>query len=301
MCHLGLDLDCGFYYKNFTGRAVVEGKARESDVDNAVKNNLMTLMRLGFFDGHKQYESLGKSDICTKENIALAAQIAKEGIVLLKNVNQTLPLSSSKYKNLAVIGPHANATEVMLGNYAGTKFKTIFMSKSSCLVIYIIFMNMVILGVYQLCTGVPCRFISPINGFSKYGKVKYAQGCGAVACKNESYIHQAMQASKNADATIIIAGLDLDFERESLDRTDFLLPGYQQTMIEEVSMVSKEPVILVIMSGGGLDISFAKDSDKIQSILWAGYPGEEGGQAIADIVFGTYNPGSYLIYFLIKH
>lgn len=126
---LGLDLDCGFYYKNYTGNAVVQGKARESDVDNALKNTYKMLMRLGFFDGHKQFDSLGKSDICTKENIELATETAREGIVLLKNVNETLPLNSNKVKTLAVVGPHANATDAMIGNYAGTYFNFIVMYK----------------------------------------------------------------------------------------------------------------------------------------------------------------------------
>lgn len=101
-----------------------------------------------------------------------------------------------------------------------------------------------------------------------------------------------MIAAKEADATIILAGLDLTVEAEGLDRTDLLLPGYQRQLIDQVSEVSRGPVILVIMSAGGVDISFARDNSKIASILWAGYPGEEGGQAIADVIFGTYNPSN---------
>ncbi|XP_021686167.2 probable beta-D-xylosidase 5 [Hevea brasiliensis] len=256
----GLDLDCGIYYTNFTQNSVRQGKAREEYIDRSLTYLYVVLMRVGFFDGSNKFESLGKDDVCNKEHIELAAQAAREGIVLLKNDNETLPLSSDKIKKLAVVGPHANATEAMIGNYA----------------------------------GVPCRFISPIDGFSRYANVDYKIGCD-VACKNESLIFPAMKAAKSADATIIVAGIDLSIEAESLDREDLLLPGYQTQFINQVASISKGPVILVIMSAGGVDISFAKSNiSNIKAILWAGYPGEEGGLAIADVVFGKYNPGGRL-------
>ncbi|KAF8031090.1 hypothetical protein BT93_D0318 [Corymbia citriodora subsp. variegata] len=255
----GLDLDCGVYYTNFTAGAVTKGKVREREIDTSLKYLYVVLMRLGFFDGSPEFKSLGKDDICNESNIALALQAAREGIVLLKN-NQTLPLSKDSAKTLAVIGPHANATEAMIGNYA----------------------------------GIPCRYTAPIDGFSRYGKVTYRAGCADIACKNESIIFPALRAAKRADATIILAGLDLSVESEGLDRTDLVLPGYQTQLINQVAEVAKGPVVLVILSAGGVDISFAKKNPKIGGILWAGYPGEEGGQAIADVVFGKYNPGGRL-------
>ncbi|KAJ0017072.1 hypothetical protein Pint_10025 [Pistacia integerrima] len=258
----GLDLDCGIFYPNFTANAVKQGKVREGDIDKSLKYLYTVLMRLGFFDGspNSKYKSLGKDDVCTKENIELATEAAREGIVLLKNDNDTLPLHSAKFKNLAVVGPHANATSAMIGNYA----------------------------------GIPCQFTSPIDGFKTYGKVNYKMGCGDVICRNETFVFPAVQAAKYADATIILAGLDLSVEAESLDRENLTLPGYQTQLINQVAQVAKGPVILVILSAGGVDISFAKDNTNIKSILWAGYPGEEGGQAIADVVFGNYNPGGRL-------
>lgn len=119
MAYIGLDLDCGFYYKNYTGNAVLQGKVRESTIDNALTNLYTVLMRLGWFDGNKKLEALGKSDICSKENIELATDAARQGIVLLKNANNSLPLNPDKHKTIAVVGPHANATEIMIGNYAG--------------------------------------------------------------------------------------------------------------------------------------------------------------------------------------
>ncbi|XP_010046160.3 probable beta-D-xylosidase 5 [Eucalyptus grandis] len=255
----GLDLDCGVYYTNFTAGAVAEGKVREREIDTSLKYLYIVLMRLGFFDGSPEFKSLGKDDICTKANLELAARAAEEGIVLLKN-NRTLPLSPHQARNIAVVGPHANATEAMIGNYA----------------------------------GVPCRYTAPIDGFSRYGVVTYKEGCADIACKNESFIFPAMKAAKRADATVILAGLDLSVEAEGLDRTDLVLPGYQTQLINQVAEVAKGPVVLVILSAGGVDISFAKENPNIGGILWAGYPGEEGGRAIADVVFGHYNPGGRL-------
>lgn len=142
--------------------------------------------------------------------------------------------------------------------------------------------------------GVPCRYRSSLQGFSSYANVIYKFGCDNVKCKNDSFIFDAVEAAQNADATVIVAGIDLSVEAESLDRVDLLLPGYQTQLINRVAQVSKGPVILVIMSAGGLDISFARDNPQVGAILWAGYPGEEGGQAIADAIFGKYSPGGRL-------
>lgn len=119
LINTGLDLDCGAYYPNFTQTAVEQGKVNVGDIDRALNYLYVVLMRLGYFDGSPTFKSLGKKDVCTKEHIELATEAAREGLVLLKNVNETLPLNSDKIKTLAVVGPHANATEVMIGNYAG--------------------------------------------------------------------------------------------------------------------------------------------------------------------------------------
>lgn len=116
----GLDLDCGDTYPKFVGNAVVQGKVKEKEVDKALTYLYTVLMRLGLFDGSPSFDTLDKSHICSNEHIELATQSAREGMVLLKNVNETLPLSAEKFKSLAVVGPHANATKVMIGNYAGT-------------------------------------------------------------------------------------------------------------------------------------------------------------------------------------
>ncbi|KAJ4826621.1 hypothetical protein Tsubulata_002221 [Turnera subulata] len=255
-----LDLDCGSYYPKYMESSVQQGKVREADIDRSLKYLYVVLMRLGYFDGIQQYTSLGKKDVCSDEHVELAREAAREGIVLLKNINDALPLDAGKVKSLAVIGPHANATLAMIGNYA----------------------------------GIPCQFNSPLEALSQYGEVNYQVGCAQIGCGNDSLIPPAMQAAQNADATIIFVGIDLSIEAEGLDRNDLLLPGFQTQLINQVSGAAKGPVTLVILSAGGVDISFAKNNPKIGAILWAGYPGEKGGPAIADIIFGKYNPGGRL-------
>ncbi|XP_022744572.1 probable beta-D-xylosidase 5 [Durio zibethinus] len=264
----GLDLDCGDYYPVYLEKSVRLGKVREAEIDTSLKYLYVVLMRLGFFDGIPSLMSLGKKDICSEEHIELAAQAAREGVVLLKNIESNLPWKIDQYKNIAIIGPLANATRDMIGNYEGT----------------------------------PCRYVSPLKGLSAFAQVKYQQGCEGVKCPTDKLIFPATQAAKRADATILVMGTNLKIENEGLDREELLLPGYQNELITQVAVASKGPVILVIMSAGGVDISQFLRSDpkldyinkKIKGILWVGHPGQEGGRAIADVIFGKYNPGGRL-------
>lgn len=86
-------------------------------------------------------------------------------------------------------------------------------------------------------------------------------------------------------------GLDQSIEAEFKDRTGLLLPGLQQELVARVSKASRGPTVLVLMSGGPIDVTFAKNDPRVSAILWVGYPGQAGGAAIADVLFGTTNPG----------
>lgn len=116
-------MDCGTFYAQHTQAAITAGLVNESYVDMAVSHNFETLMRLGFFNGDpskQMYGDLGPKDVCTPANQELARETARQGIVLLKNSPNSLPLSPNAIKSLAVIGPNANATNPMIGNYEGT-------------------------------------------------------------------------------------------------------------------------------------------------------------------------------------
>ncbi|CAH8280804.1 unnamed protein product [Arabidopsis lyrata] len=257
----GLDLNCGSFLGQHTEEAVKSGLVNEAAIDKAISNNFLTLMRLGFFDGNPKnqiYGGLGPTDVCTSANQELAADAARQGIVLLKNTG-FLPLSPKSIKTLAVIGPNANVTKTMIGNYEGT----------------------------------PCKYTTPLQGLAGAVSTTYLPGCSNVACAVAD-VAGATKLAATADVTVLLIGADQSIEAESRDRVDLNLPGQQQELVIQVAKAAKGPVLLVIMSGGGFDITFAKNDPKIAGILWVGYPGEAGGIAIADIIFGRYNPSGRL-------
>nr|KYP47561.1 putative beta-D-xylosidase 2 [Cajanus cajan] len=260
---VGLDLDCGPFLAVHTQDAVKKGLLSEADVNTALVNTLTVQMRLGMFDGEPSahpYGHLGPKDVCKPAHQDLALEAARQGIVLLKNTGPVLPLSPQRHHTVAVIGPNSNATVTMIGNYA----------------------------------GIACGYTSPLQGIGRYARTIHQLGCQNVACTNDRQFGPAINAARQADATVLVMGLDQSIEAETVDRTGLLLPGRQQDLVSKVAAASKGPTILVLMSGGPLDISFAKNNPRIVGILWAGYPGQAGGAAIADIVFGTANPGGKL-------
>ncbi|XP_022760646.1 beta-D-xylosidase 1-like [Durio zibethinus] len=259
----GLDLDCGPFLAVHTDLAVRRGLLSKADVDVALANTITVQMRLGMFDGEpsaQPYGKLGPRDVCSSAHKQLALEAARQGIVLLKNSGPSLPLSTSHHRTLAVIGPNSDATVTMIGNYA----------------------------------GVACDYTSPLQGISRYARTIHQAGCSDVACKTKNLFGAAEAAARKADATVLVMGLDQSIEAEFRDRAGLLFPGHQQELVSRVARASKGPTMLVLMSGGPIDVSFAKNDPRISAILWAGYPGQAGGAAIADVLFGTTNPGGKL-------
>ncbi|KAK1308142.1 Beta-xylosidase/alpha-L-arabinofuranosidase 2 [Acorus calamus] len=283
----GLDLDCGLFLGQYTQAAVNQVLVSESQVDRALTNNFAVLMRLGFFDGDPTklpYGNLSPKDVCTPENQELAREAARQGIVLLKNKQGTLPLSPASIKSLAVIGPNANVTKTMIGNYEGKGFtisrvpgREICRPNNGCITRHSVQIHNSLTRPHRVCPHhLPTRM--PQGGLrGDKPPIGPHEGCGIPGRCNH-----------------LDHGCDQSIEKETRDRLDLRLPGQQELLITEVAKASKGPVILVIMSGGGMDVSFAKASDLISGILWAGYPGEAGGAALADIIFGSYNPSGRL-------
>ncbi|CAH8328818.1 unnamed protein product [Eruca vesicaria subsp. sativa] len=260
----GLNMNCGDFLGKYTENAVNQKKLNSSQVDEALIYNYIVLMRLGFFDGDPKslpFGHLGPSDVCSNDHQMLALEAAKQGIVLLENRGD-LPLSKTAVKKLAIIGPNANATKVMISNYA----------------------------------GVPCKYTSPLQGMQKYVPkgVDYAPGCKDVKCGDPTLIAAAVKAASEADVTVLVVGLDQTVEAEGLDRVNLTLPGFQEKLVKDVNNAAKKTVVLVIMAAGPIDISFVKSLSKIRAVLWVGYPGEAGGDAIAQVIFGDYNPSGRL-------
>ncbi|XP_071709930.1 probable beta-D-xylosidase 6 [Rutidosis leptorrhynchoides] len=259
----GTDINCGTYMLRHMKDAFHMGKVKKEDIDKALMNLFTVQLRLGLFDGDPlkgKFGKFGPHDVCTSDHKNLALEAVRQGIVLLKNDN-FLPLKKNHVSSLAVIGPMANATTDLGGGY----------------------------------TGVPCNPTSIVEGLKKYvKKTIYASGCFNVSCTSKDGFAKAVSISKEADYVIVVVGLDLTQETEDRDRISLLLPGHQMDLITTVAATSKKPVVLVLTGGGPVDVSFAKGDPRIASVIWVGYPGEAGGVALAEVVFGDQNPGGKL-------
>ncbi|KAF7054988.1 hypothetical protein CFC21_062571 [Triticum aestivum] len=260
----GLDLNCGNYTQVHGMAAVRQGRMTEQDVDRALRNLFAVRMRLGHFDGDPRgsalYGGLGAKDVCSPTHKNLALQAATSGIVLLKNDAGILPLRRGVVASAAVIGHNANDPGALNGNYFGP----------------------------------PCETTTPLQGLQGYVQnVRFLAGCDSAAC-GFAATGQAVGLAASSDYVFLFMGLSQAQEQEGLDRTSLLLPGKQQSLITAVANAAKRPVILVLLTGGPVDVTFAKVNPKIGAILWAGYPGQAGGLAIARVLFGDHNPSGRL-------
>ncbi|WCJ32040.1 beta-xylosidase 1 [Euphorbia peplus] len=260
----GMDINCGTYVIRHAQSAIDEGKLLEKDIDRALFNLFSVQLRLGLFNGDPikgRFGKLGPKDVCTKEHKRLALEAARQGIVLLKNDKKFLPLDKKAVRSLAIIGPLANDSINLGGDY----------------------------------TGYSCDPQSLLDGLKAYiTKTSYAVGCSNVSCNSDAQFDEAISVAKTAEFVIVVAGIDLSQETEDRDRVSLLLPGKQHKLVSSVAAASKKPIILVLTGGGPLDISFAKQDPNVAAVFWIGYPGEAGPKALAEIIFGEYNPGGRL-------
>ncbi|KAM0827838.1 hypothetical protein ACQ4PT_067929 [Festuca glaucescens] len=258
-----MDVNCGGYVQTHGLPAIQQGKITEQDIDRALHNLFTIRMRLGLFNGNPKYNrygDIGADQVCKQEHQNLALEAAQDGIVLLKNDGGALPLSKTKVSSIAVIGHNANNATLLLGNYFGP----------------------------------PCISVTPLQALQGYVKdARFVAGCNAAVC-NVSNIGEAVHVASSADYVVLFMGLDQDQEREEVDRLELGLPGMQEKLINSVADAAKKPVILVLLCGGPVDVTFAKNNPKIGAIVWAGYPGQAGGIAIAQVLFGEHNPGGRL-------
>ncbi|KAK9166162.1 hypothetical protein Scep_001353 [Stephania cephalantha] len=260
----GMDINCGSYSVRHAKLAIQRGVLKEEDINRALMNLFTVQMRLGLFDGDPakgKFGKLGPRNVCAPEHTKLALEAARQGIVLLKNEKSFLPLNRNSIASLAVIGPLANDSLKLGGGYS----------------------------------GIPCNPRSFIEGFESFvKKVSYTTGCIDVPCRSSDGFKEAVHIAKEVGVVIVVAGLDLSQETEDLDRVSLLLPGKQKELISAVALASQRPLVLVLTGGGPIDVSFAEADPRIASIIWVGYPGEAGAQALAEVVFGDYNPGGRL-------
>ena len=269
----GTDMNCGGAYA-VLNVSIARGLASMSDVDAALGRTLAGRFARGEFDpvSNDPWRNLGLDQVGSAAHVELAERAARESLVLLKNVGKRLPLDTATFKTVAVIGHSANDSLVMLGNYHGDP------------------------------SSEPVTPLAAINAAAQH--VVYAKGCW-VTGEGTWDFPAAIEAARKADVAVLFVGGSAKgtvdgttyfdtTEKEGLDRTDIALPSVQADMIKAIAAQTDTPIVLVLVNGGPLAIEWAVASPRVEAILEAFYPGQRGGNAIADALFGRFSPAGRL-------
>ena len=255
---------------------VKEGGLSEEVINDRVRDILRVKCLIGLFDAPYQTDLAGADDEVEKEaNEAVALQASRESIVLLKNTDNTLPLNIDKIKKIAVCGPNADEEGYALTHYGPLAVEV----------------TTVLEGIREKAQG--------------KAEVLYTKGCDLVDAHwpeseimeypltpdEQAEIDRAAANARQADVAVVVLGGGQRTCGENKSRTSLELPGHQLKLLQAVQATGK-PVILILINGRPLSVNWA---DKfVPAILEAWYPGSKGGTAVADILFGDYNPGGKL-------
>lgn len=270
----GCEINCGYIYPHLL-EAVKQGYITQQEIDLAVFRAVLTRMKLGMFDSMEDvpYASIPYEVNDCEKHHELSRKMARESLVLLKN-NGLLPLDKNKIKTIAVIGPNADNRDALIGNYFGKPSVS-----------------------YTVLEGI--RNVAP------EAKIIFAQGCSLVEPQNydwgqnsKSSFTEAKAAAEHADAVVLVLGMTAELEGEESgntaeggDKEDILMVGVQEQLMKTVAEVGK-PVVLVNMTGSCIDLR--KSSQMTEAIIQAWYPGQFGGEAIAEAIFGEFSPSGRL-------
>ena len=265
----GTDLTCGPEYGSLL-KALDSGYIAENDIDTALVRLFTARMKLGMFDPPSMvpYSAIDKSRVDLPEHRKMALDVARQSIVLLKNKDNTLPLKS-KLKTIAVIGPYAADTTVLLGNYNGSPSYMI-----------------TLLGGIKKAAGKNTKILYGQGLFTPEKEIK------ATVNEISSLADEAYKIATQADVVIFCGGISPVLEGEELkmdidgfsggDRTHLNLPVSQSNMIRKIKEMGKK-LILVLTNGSALSI--VEENEIADAIIEAWYPGQEGGNAVADVAF----------------
>ncbi len=266
----GLDVSISFgqgYLREMVEN-VNEGEVSMHTIDRSVRRVLRTKYMLGLFDN--PYVDTSKVNSHSKENQDLALQAAREGIVLLKNDNNILPIKKS-IRSIAVIGPNADNAINLLGDYTSGLWGQ---------------------EVITVLKGIQ-------NKVGSKTEITYVKGCNIIG--NElNEIDKAKKAAKNADIAIVVLGegTDRSTDGEDCDVASLDLTGLQEELLKAVHSTGK-PTVVVLINGRPLSTRWAAENSP--AILEAWIPGEKGGEAVADLLFGDYNPDGKLAITIPRH
>ena len=272
----GCNLCCGGDY-NALVRAVQQGLVTEKEIDVALYYTLRTRFRLGLFDPADQvpYSKYTIKDNDTPEHRQVALDLARQSLVLLKN-DGILPLDRSKLKRIAVIGPNGDSKSMLHGNYHGSASHPIS----------------ILNGIRQLAgTNIEVTFAlgSPVTT-NKATAAWSGQDNTTTRPIAELYAEALSQAA-DADLIIYVGGITPAQEGEGFDRDTIELPEVQEKLVRALQATGK-PMVMVNCSGSAMALAW--EDEHLPAILQAWYPGEEGGRAVAEVLFGEVNPSGHL-------
>lgn len=255
---------------------VKEGGLSEEVINDRVRDILRVKFLIGLFDAPYQTDLAGADrEVEKEENEAIALQASRESIVLLKNASELLPLDINSTKKIAVCGPNANEEGYALTHYGPLAVEV----------------TTVLEGIQEKTKG--------------KAEVLYTKGCDLVDAHwpeseiidypltddEQAEIDKAVENARQADVAVVVLGGGQRTCGENKSRTSLDLPGRQLQLLQAIQATGK-PVVLILINGRPLSINWA---DKfVPAILEAWYPGSKGGMALADILFGDYNPGGKL-------
>jgi beta-glucosidase len=259
----GSDMDMeGYAYSQHLEAAVKAGKVKMATLDDAVRRILYKKFELGLFDDPYRYSDAAreKAVLSDPSHRAAALDVAQKSIVLLKNEGKLLPLSRD-FKRIAVIGPLADSQRDLEGGW--------------------------------VVQGERAKVVSIVEGIRSHAgkaEISYAQACKPGCAGSEGFADAVATASR-ADVIVLAVGETWDMSGEAKSRTDISLPGQQEALFTALKATGK-PVVVVMLAGRPL--VFNTIADKADAIVYAWFPGSEGGNAVANVLFGDYNPSGKL-------
>lgn len=272
----GSDMDMeGGAYESSLVELVEEGKVSREDIDDAVKRVLRVKFKLGLFDDPYRYSNAELLEkVPFEEHLEVARDVARKSIVLLKNENELLPLKST-VKNIAVIGPLADDKDTPIGNWRAQGEAN---------------------SAVSVLEGIKNAAGNDVN-------ITYAKGTELgigersflmpleINTTDRSGFEEAIKTASEADLVVMALGEDAFQSGEGRSQVDIGLAGLQQELLEEIYKVNQN-IVLVLINGRPLEISWS--SENIPAIAVAWQLGSESGNAIADVLFGKYNPSGKL-------
>jgi beta-glucosidase len=258
----GVDMEMVSRLYNKHGTQLLkDGALTQATLDEAVRRILRIKFRLGLFDKPYTDESRERAVLLSPEHVAAAREIAARSLVLLKNEKETLPLKKN-IRSIALIGPLADSQQDIIGSWNGDGRKE---------------------DAVTVLAGLKAKA-------AQGTKITYAKGCEINGDSTEGFA-EAVQLARDADVAILAVGESADMSGEASSRASLDLPGRQLDLVKAVQATGK-PLVIVLMNGRPLTINWL--AENTSAILETWFAGTEGGNAIADVLFGDVNPGGKL-------